>query len=113
MLPHTHHTCVRNTCVGSSFNIWSKKAKDQYIKTIVSDEAPNINADDNETIRLENEIKKAALKELKRQLAETCDDIRKLAPLVEEGIYTVFATLGQHFVDFLVFRFQESKIVYR
>lgn len=62
-----------------------QKAKDQYIKTIVSDDAPNINAEDNEMLRLSNEEKKMALKTAKARLTEKDGDIRKLAPLVEEG----------------------------
>ncbi|KAI0954121.1 hypothetical protein AcV7_007442 [Taiwanofungus camphoratus] len=61
-----------------------QKAKDQYIKTIVSDDAPNINAEDNEMLRLSNEEKKMALKTAKARLTEKDGDIRKLAPLVEE-----------------------------
>ncbi|KZT10142.1 uncharacterized protein LAESUDRAFT_735107 [Laetiporus sulphureus 93-53] len=61
-----------------------QKAKDQYIKTIVSDVAPNINAGDNENLRLANERKKEALRMAKSRLAEKDSDIRKLAPLVEQ-----------------------------
>ncbi|CCL98606.1 uncharacterized protein FIBRA_00608 [Fibroporia radiculosa] len=61
-----------------------QKAKDQYIKTIVSDDAPNINAEDNERLRLANEQKKEALKLAKARLIEKDGDIRKLAPLVEQ-----------------------------
>ncbi|KAH9945770.1 hypothetical protein B0H21DRAFT_743962 [Amylocystis lapponica] len=61
-----------------------QKAKDQYIKTIVSDDAPNIMADDNETLRLANVEKKEALRVAKGRLAEKDDDIRKFAPLVEQ-----------------------------
>ena len=55
------------------------------MKTIVSDEAPNINADDNELLRIENDKKKEALTEAKARLAEKYSDIRTLAPLVEQG----------------------------
>jgi len=61
-----------------------QKAKDQYIKTIVSDDAPNINAEDNERLALANEQKKEALRLAKAQLAEKDSDIRTLAPLVEQ-----------------------------
>lgn len=64
-----------------------QKAKDQYIKTIVSDDAPNINGEDNEKLRLANEEKKGALKTAKARLVEKDGDIRKLAPLVEQGEY--------------------------
>lgn len=62
-----------------------QKAKDQYIKTIVSDDAPNINGEDNERLRVANDEKKSVLKLAKSRLAEKHDDIRKLAPLVEQG----------------------------
>ncbi|KAH9926876.1 uncharacterized protein B0H18DRAFT_876042 [Fomitopsis serialis] len=61
-----------------------QKAKDQYIKTIVSDDAPNINAEDNERLALANEQKKEALRIAKAQLVEKDSDIRTLAPLVEQ-----------------------------
>ncbi|KAH9839775.1 uncharacterized protein C8Q71DRAFT_905184 [Rhodofomes roseus] len=61
-----------------------QKAKDQYIKTIVSDDAPNINAEDNERLALANEQKKEALRIAKAQLAEKDGDVRTLAPLVEQ-----------------------------
>ncbi|GBE86661.1 hypothetical protein SCP_0905410 [Sparassis crispa] len=61
-----------------------QKAKDQYIKTIVSPDAPNIDANDNEKLRVVNEAKKEALKAAKAHLAEKDGDIRKFAPLVEQ-----------------------------
>lgn len=61
-----------------------QKAKDQYIKTIVSDDAPNINGEDNERLRVANDEKKSVLKLAKSRLAEKHDDLRKLAPLVEQ-----------------------------
>ncbi|KZT64376.1 hypothetical protein DAEQUDRAFT_732683 [Daedalea quercina L-15889] len=61
-----------------------QKAKDQYIKTIVSDDAPNINAEDNERLAVANEQKKEGLRIAKAQLAEKDGDIRTLAPLVEQ-----------------------------
>lgn len=62
-----------------------QKAKDQYIKTIVSDDAPSINAEDNERLAAANEQKKEKLRIAKSQLAEKDGDIRTLAPLVEQG----------------------------
>lgn len=67
------------------FQYREQKAKDQYIKTIVSDDAQLITADDNEQLHAANEQKKQALKIAKSQLAEKYDDIRTLAPLVEQG----------------------------
>ncbi|KAI0364732.1 hypothetical protein BV20DRAFT_974137 [Pilatotrama ljubarskyi] len=66
------------------FNYLQQKAKDQYVKTIVSDEAPNINAEDNELLRIENEKKKEILSAAKARLAEKYGDVRTLAPLVEQ-----------------------------
>jgi len=51
----------------------------------VSDDAPLITAASNEEIRLRNEEKKRKLKEIKVKLAEKQEDVRTLAPLVEEG----------------------------
>ncbi|KAI0741710.1 hypothetical protein C8Q80DRAFT_1195734 [Daedaleopsis nitida] len=66
------------------FQYLEQKAKDQYVKTIVSDEAPNINADDNELLRIENDKKKELLTAAKARLAENYSDVRTLAPLVEQ-----------------------------
>lgn len=52
---------------------------------IVSDDAPLVTASSNEELRLRNDDKKRALKEAKATLAERQEDIRTLAPLVEEG----------------------------
>ncbi|PCH36230.1 hypothetical protein WOLCODRAFT_146165 [Wolfiporia cocos MD-104 SS10] len=72
-----------------------QKAKDQYIKTIVSDDAPNINAADNEVLRLRNEEKKANLKLTKARLAEKDGDIHKLAPLVEQDFHKAKALTAE------------------
>ncbi|KAF7798486.1 hypothetical protein EIP86_009707 [Pleurotus ostreatoroseus] len=66
------------------FQYLEQKAKDQYIKIIVSDEAPSITAADNEKQRVANEAKKAELKEAKQTLAEMYGNIRTLAPLIEQ-----------------------------
>ncbi|KAI0640798.1 hypothetical protein C8Q79DRAFT_995022 [Trametes meyenii] len=66
------------------FQYLEQKAKDQYVKTIVSDEAPNINAEDNELLRIDNERKKETLSAAKARLAEKYGDVRTLAPLVEQ-----------------------------
>lgn len=68
------------------FQYLEQKAKDQYIKTIVSDDAPAINAGDNEELRVINEQKKATLKLAKQRLTEKYQDIQTLAPLVEQGM---------------------------
>lgn len=67
------------------FQYLEQNAKDKYVKTIVSDDAPLITAASNEEIRLRNEEKKRKLKEIKVKLAEKQEDVRTLAPLVEEG----------------------------
>ncbi|KAF8551642.1 hypothetical protein OG21DRAFT_1478043 [Imleria badia] len=66
------------------FQYLEQKAKDKYVKTIVSDDAPLITASSNEELRLRNEEKKRALKAVKATLEERQEDIRTLAPLVEE-----------------------------
>ncbi|KAF8137532.1 hypothetical protein EV363DRAFT_1395066 [Boletus edulis] len=66
------------------FQYLEQKAKDKYVKTIVSDDAPLITASSNEELRLRNEEKKRVLKEAKAALGERQEDIRTLAPLVEE-----------------------------
>lgn len=53
----------------------------------MSDDAPLITASSNEELRLQNEGKKRASKAAKTTLAERHEDIRTLAPLVEEGRY--------------------------
>ncbi|KAH7886965.1 hypothetical protein F5I97DRAFT_1871767 [Phlebopus sp. FC_14] len=66
------------------FQYVEQYAKDKYVKTIVSDDAPLIMASSNEELRLRNEEKKRILKESKVRLAEKQQDVRTLAPLVEE-----------------------------
>ncbi|KAL4064871.1 hypothetical protein V8B97DRAFT_2025896 [Scleroderma yunnanense] len=66
------------------FQYLEQNAKDKYVKTIVSDDAPLITAASNEDIRLRNEEKKRRLKETKVKLAEKQEDVRTLAPLVEQ-----------------------------
>lgn len=67
------------------FQYLEQKAKDQYIKIIVSDDAPSITAADNKTLQETNETKKRQLKEKKLRLAELQNNIRTLAPMVEQG----------------------------
>ncbi|KAI0346362.1 hypothetical protein BDW22DRAFT_1352418 [Trametopsis cervina] len=66
------------------FQYLEQKAKDQYIKIIVSDDAPSITAADNKTLQETNETKKRQLKEKKLRLAELQNNIRTLAPMVEQ-----------------------------
>ena len=74
------------------------KAKNQYIKIIVSDDAPDIKAADNEQLRQVNEKKKEALKGAKSKLTETQENVQKLAPLVEEGMLANLVTEISHLV---------------
>ena len=67
------------------FQYLEQKAKDQYIKIIVSDDAPSITAADNKALQDANEARKRELREQKAKLAEVQDNIRALAPLVEQG----------------------------
>ncbi|PFH48962.1 hypothetical protein AMATHDRAFT_64154 [Amanita thiersii Skay4041] len=68
------------------FQFWEQSAKDKYVKTIVSDidDALIVNTDDNNEIFSKNEQKKALLKEAKAKRAEVQENVRILAPLVEE-----------------------------
>ena len=76
------------------FQYLEQKAKDQYIKVIVSDDAPSISAADNQAQRAENEAKKQELKEAKLALAEMHSNIRTLSPLVEQGMYYARVSLS-------------------
>lgn len=69
------------------FQYLEQNAKDKYIKTIVSDidDAPLITPSTNEELRVLNEQKKEKLKVAKEKLAQKQQDIRTLAPLVEQG----------------------------
>jgi hypothetical protein len=69
------------------FQYLEQNAKDKYIKTIVSDidDAPFITAATNEELRVTNELKKEKLKTAKGKLTQKYQDIRTLAPLVEQG----------------------------
>ncbi|KAI0697017.1 hypothetical protein BC835DRAFT_802879 [Cytidiella melzeri] len=80
------------------FQYLEQKAKDQYIKIIVSDDAPSITAADNKELQETNEAKKRNLKEQKAKLAEVQNNIRTLAPLVEQD-YTRAKSLSEESVD--------------
>ncbi|KAF8843831.1 hypothetical protein BDN67DRAFT_896268 [Paxillus ammoniavirescens] len=88
------------------FQYLEQNAKDKYVKTIVSDDAPLITASSNEEIRVRNEEKKLVLKEAKLRLSGRQEDVRTLAPLVEEGDYqkarsltTLATTLSAQILD--------------
>ncbi|VDB91376.1 unnamed protein product [Peniophora sp. CBMAI 1063] len=59
-------------------------AQDQYIKCIVADDPPEINDEDTEAVLEESMRTKATLKASKAALAEKYEDIRRLAPLVQD-----------------------------
>ncbi|KZV61338.1 hypothetical protein PENSPDRAFT_643476 [Peniophora sp. CONT] len=59
-------------------------AQDQYIKCIVADDPPEIGDEDTEVVLEESLRTKATLKESKAALAEKYEDIRRLAPLVQD-----------------------------
>ncbi|KZP33867.1 hypothetical protein FIBSPDRAFT_772799 [Athelia psychrophila] len=88
------------------FQYLEQNAKDKYIKTIVSDidDAPLITAATNEQLRTNNTLKKANLKEGKGKLTQKQEDIRTLAPLVEQDYnkakaLTAEASLSQQILD--------------
>ncbi|KAF9236670.1 hypothetical protein BU15DRAFT_63837 [Melanogaster broomeanus] len=87
------------------FQYLEQNAKDKYVKTIVSDDAPLITASSNEELRLRNEEKKRVLKEAKERLAERQEDVRTLAPLVEDDYHkahsltTLATTLSAQILD--------------
>ena len=60
-------------------------AQDQYIKCIVADDPPEIGDEDTEAVLEESLRTKTTLKESKAALAEKYEDIRRLAPLVQDG----------------------------
>ncbi|KAJ8594961.1 hypothetical protein M405DRAFT_728882 [Rhizopogon salebrosus TDB-379] len=82
-----------------------QNAKDKYVKTIVSDDAPLVTPRLNEELRLRNEEKKATLREHKGKLAERRDDLRALAGFVEEDykkaqtLTLQASTLSQRILD--------------
>ncbi|KAF8155495.1 hypothetical protein B0H34DRAFT_798675 [Crassisporium funariophilum] len=89
------------------FQYLEQNAKDKYIKSIVSDidDAPIVTAEENKELALVNEGKKEKLKVAKGHLAEVQQNIRLLAPLVEQDYQRVkqatdrAATLAQKIVE--------------
>jgi hypothetical protein len=67
------------------FQYLEHNAKDKYVKTIVSDEAPMVTADTNADMQAINLVKKDKLKAAKSKLVQRHSDIRNLAPQVEHG----------------------------
>jgi len=71
-----------------------QNAKDKYVKSIVSDidDAPIVTAEQNKELALVNEEKKERLKLAKERLAEVQNNIRLLAPMVEQGVLCMSMT---------------------
>jgi len=69
------------------FQYLEQNAKDKYVKSIVSDidDAPIVTAEENKELSTINEEKKEKLKVSKEGLADMQNNIRLLAPLVEQG----------------------------
>lgn len=69
------------------FQYLEQNAKDRYIKSIVSDidDAPIVSDEDNRQLKITNVAEKEKLKVAKAKLAEVQNNIRMLAPLVEDG----------------------------
>lgn len=72
------------------FQYLEQNAKDKYVKSIVSDidDAPIVTAEENKELSTINEEKKEKLKVSKEGLADMQNNIRLLAPLVEQGEQT-------------------------
>ncbi|TFK46803.1 hypothetical protein OE88DRAFT_1667042 [Heliocybe sulcata] len=87
------------------FQYLEQSAKDKYVKNIVSDDPQPVTAADKESLRLDNERKKAVLKAAKVKLEEKYKDIRNLAPFVDEDYQRAktftdeAASLAQKIVD--------------
>ena len=69
------------------FQYLEQNAKDKYVKSIVSDidDAPIVTAEENKELSTINEEKKEKLKVSKEGLVDMQNNIRLLAPLVEQG----------------------------
>ncbi|KDR80407.1 hypothetical protein GALMADRAFT_1196651 [Galerina marginata CBS 339.88] len=68
------------------FQYLEQNAKDKYVKSIVSDidDAPIVTAEQNKELSVVNEEKKEKLKSAKEKLAEAHNNIKLLAPMVEQ-----------------------------
>ncbi|KAF8813117.1 hypothetical protein BYT27DRAFT_7131792 [Phlegmacium glaucopus] len=89
------------------FQYLEQNAKDKYLKSIVSDidDAPIVTAEENKELSLLNEERKERLKVAKENLAEGQQNIRLLAPLVEQDYQKIkqmadrAASLAQKIID--------------
>lgn len=89
------------------FQYLEQNAKDKYVKSVVSDidDAPIVTAEDNKALAIINDEKKGKLKLAKERLAEVQQNIRTLAPMVEQDYQKVkiaterAAVLAQNIVD--------------
>jgi len=74
------------------FQYLEQNAKDKYVKSIVSDidDAPIVTAEQNKELAAINQEKKEKLKAAKGKLSEMQNNIRILAPMVEQGSFSSF-----------------------
>jgi hypothetical protein len=68
------------------FQYLEKLAKDRYIKTILSDEAPMITPEDNDALQAENEQKKEILRSKKQALDNLREKLRQEAATVANSL---------------------------
>lgn len=87
-------SCLQSFLRKLKFRYLEQNAKSKYITAIVSDidDAAIVTAEDNKALSLVCEEKKEKLRVAKAGLAEVRTNIRTLAPKVEAGTLSVFAT---------------------
>ncbi|KAF9267824.1 hypothetical protein L218DRAFT_919570 [Marasmius fiardii PR-910] len=73
------------------FQFVEQNAKDKYVKSIVSDidDAPLVTDEDNKQLKIRNDERKAVLTQAKNRLEEVQNNVKTLAPLVEEDYVKV------------------------
>ncbi|KAH8825851.1 hypothetical protein DL96DRAFT_1530418 [Flagelloscypha sp. PMI_526] len=89
------------------FQYIEQKAKNQFVRTIISDieDVPMITQEDNKSLEEVNSAKKEKLRAVKEQLAATRENIETMAPLVEDDYRKVkdsieeAQTLAQKILD--------------
>ena len=96
------------------FQYLEQNAKDKYIKSIVSDidDAPIVTAEENKELSLLNEEKKEKLKAAKQNLVEVQQNVRLLAPLVEQGAWFRYIDGVSNSITNLI-RLPENKTSFR
>jgi len=73
------------------FQYLEEHSKDKYVKIIVNDDPPEITVEDVEKLQAANVPKKDSLKTEKMNLIDRWSDVKRLAPLVEQGTRHGFA----------------------